>query len=191
MKRVLLVILLLALGIASSPAVRADASPLTLTINNHQGLVTVTRDDGGTLFHQKIASANVSFTGAQMGKQVRLSLQDTAGKTLWTQTDVREFETIRLEGDWVKNSRAGMDAVSAAVSAKFPKFNDAKVGHITITIGPDSQVVSILASVLSGSKPHTFMARRLPKSYSVLFDKTPFQVPLPPPYGETSPATGR
>ncbi len=191
MKRVLLV-LLLAAGIAGGPARAEDPPPLVLTVANHQQLITVKRQDGRTLYSQKISSANVKLAGARLGKQSRLSLQDMAGKTLWTKTFPRVIDTINLQGDWVDSSQTGMQAVFTAVSAKFPTMGRSQPSLVEMVIGPKNQLVSFYSDFQSQAKPHTLRVECLPGHFMVHIDqKPPFQVPQPSVSGETAPAAGR
>lgn len=189
MKARAFLVLWLAAGIAGGPA-RADTPPpLVLRIANQQQQVTVKREDGRTVFSQKISTSNVKFAGVRLGKQTRLSLQDMAGKTLWKQTVPQAIEAITVRGDWAENAQPGMLAVFAALDTKFPQIGairNQRPSLIEAVIGPQNQFVSFHTDFQVQSKPHTLIIQCLPDSYAVRLDqKPPFWVTQPPALGET------
>ena len=187
------VLVIAAASVPLGPAVFADASPVPgFTIENHQKLVTVKDGTGKPLFAQVVSSPNVKIVDASLGKNLsRLSLQNPAGKTLWSRTSNRPFMDVNVNGEWSEVLEKIPDVIKRATeSLDIKKDTSPKMSFdsVEVVVGPDDRAVSFGGGFASKNGRHHFVANLIKNGVAIRVDTKYFLVILSPPAVAQAPA---
>ena len=158
----------------------ADTPPsATLTIENNQKLVTVKDGNGSWLFAQVMTTSNLQISQTSLGKNLsRISLQDSAGNTLWSKSLTCGITEVNLAGGWQDKFQAAGEAYKQGIKdlgAEAVAATPLYYHRYEFTIGPDDQLVSAIAVATK----HTFKATPLKNGVAVTIDGKDLLVVLP------------
>ncbi len=173
------------------PSFADPLQPLSLTIENHQKLVTVKDGNGKWLFAQVISTPNLKISDVALGQNsTRLSLLDASGKTLWTENLDAPLLSVSPHGEWSDKFMAGLLKVTNRLGWKYTGSDTSPASNpnqFEFVVGTDDQLVTYRTS----TRKHRFEITPIKNGFMAKVDESKTVIIVQPPAAPSAPAVAQ